>query len=51
LEPAQHPNDFIRHPTRINYSRLGTLKHKIAPGTPPLDIQKFRDQRCAPLVP
>ena len=29
---------------RIDYSRLGTLRDKIAPGTPSFDIRKFRDE-------
>lgn len=36
---------------RIDYSKLGTLKDKIKPGTPPFDIQKFRDDRESGRVP
>ena len=50
VKPGDHwgltegPDGFILRPRRIDYSRLGTLRGKIAPGTPPFDIRKFRDQ-------
>ena len=44
LELTEGPDGFILRPRRIDYSRLGTLRDKIAPGTPTFDIRKFRDQ-------
>lgn len=44
LELTESPDGFILRPRRIDHSRLGTLRDKIAPGTPPFDIRKFRDQ-------
>ena len=48
LEITEGPDGFILRPRRIDYSRLGTLRDKVAPGTPPFDIQKFRDQPYDP---
>ena len=44
LEITDGPDGFVLRPKRIDYSRLGTLRDKIAPGAPPFDIRKFRDQ-------
>ena len=44
LEITEGPDGFILRPRRIDCSRLGALRDKIAPGTPPFDIQKFREQ-------
>ena len=44
LELTESPDGFILRPRRIDHSRLGTLRNKISPGTPPFDIRKFRDQ-------
>ena len=38
------PDGCIPRPGRIDYSLIGTLRGKIAPGTPPFDLQKFREQ-------
>ncbi len=38
------PDDRMRRPSRIDYSLIGTLHDKIAPGSPPFDLQKFREQ-------
>ncbi len=46
LEITEGPDGFILRPRRIDHSRLGTLRDKIAPGTPPLDIRKFRERRA-----
>ena len=48
LEITEGWDGFILRPRRIDYSRLGTLRDKIAPDTPPLDIQKFRERRSGP---
>ena len=39
---------FILRPSRIDYSRLGTLKDKIKPGHPPFDIRTFRERPYDP---
>ena len=38
------PDSSIPRPGRIDYSLIGTLHDKIAAGTPPFDLQKFREQ-------
>ena len=38
------PDGCIPRPGRIDCSLIGTLHGKIAPGTPPFDLQKFREQ-------
>ena len=48
LELTEGPDGFILRPRRIDYTRLGTLRDKIAPGAPPFDIRKFRDQPYDP---
>lgn len=50
LELTEGPDGFILRPRRIDYSRLGTLRDKIAPGTPPFDIRKFREQGHDPAL-
>ncbi|MCY3784473.1 MAG: AbrB/MazE/SpoVT family DNA-binding domain-containing protein [Chloroflexi bacterium] len=45
LELREGPDGYILKPRRIDYSKLGTLRDKIKPGTPPFDIRKFRDER------
>ena len=52
LELSKGPNGYLMRPERpdarapqIDYSKLGTLRGKIKPGTPPFDIRKFRDDR------
>lgn len=45
LELEEGPDGFILRPRRIDLSKLGYLRDKIRPGTPPFDIRKFRDQR------
>ncbi len=45
LELLEGPDGFTLRPKRIDYSKLGTLRDKIKPGTPPFDIRKFRDER------
>ena len=42
LELSEGPDGFILRPRRIDYSLLGTLRDKIAPGHPPFDIEAFR---------
>ena len=48
LELEESPDGFILRPRRIDYSKLGTLRDKILPGTPPFDIRKFRDEGYDP---
>lgn len=48
LELEEGPDGFILRPRRIDYSKLGTLRDKIPPGTPPFDIRKFRDEGYDP---
>lgn len=50
LELTEGPDGFILRPRRIDYTRLGTLRDKIYPGTPPFDIRKFRDQPYDPAL-
>ena len=45
LELTESPHGFILKPKRIDLSKLGGLRDKIKPGTPPFDIRKFRDLR------
>ena len=45
LELLEGPDGYILRPKRIDYSKLGGLRDKIKPGTPPFDIRKFRDER------
>ena len=45
LELLEGPDGFTLRPRRIDLSKLGYLRDKIPPGTPPFDIRKFRDQR------
>jgi len=48
LELREGPDGYILKPRRIDYSKLGTLRDKIKPGTPPFDIRKFRDEGYDP---
>ena len=48
LELREGPDGFILKPRRIDYSKLGTLRDKIKPGTPPFDIRRFRDEGYDP---
>ena len=45
LELLEGPNGYTIRPQRIDYSKLGGLRGKRKPGTPPFDIRKFRDER------
>ena len=45
LELLEEPDGLLLRPKRIDRSKLGTLRDKIKPGTPPFDIRKFRDDR------
>lgn len=44
------PDGYFLRPSRIDYSLIGTLHDKIAPGTPPFDLQKFREQPHDPAL-
>ena len=48
LELLEGPDGFTLRAKRIDTSRLGGLQDKIAPGTPPFDIRKFRDEGYDP---
>ncbi len=48
IELLEGPDGFLLRPRRIDYSKLGTLRDKIPPGTPPFDIRKFRDEGYDP---
>lgn len=49
IELQEGPNGYTLRPkSRIDYSKLGTLRDKITPGTPPFDIRKFRDEGYDP---
>lgn len=49
IEIIERPDGFIlRPPRRIDYSSLGSLRDKIPPGHPPLDIESFREQPYDP---
>ena len=48
LELVESAEGFILRPKRIDYSKLGTLRGKIRPGSPPFDIRKFRDEGYDP---
>lgn len=48
LELEESTGGFILRPRRIDYSRLGTLRDKIPPGSPPFDIRSFREQGYDP---
>ena len=50
LELREGPEGYILTPRRIDLSRLGGLRDKIRPGTPPLDIRRFRDEGHDPLA-
>jgi len=50
LELTESPDGYLIRPRRIDYSRLGTLQDKIAPGHPPFDIRKFREQAYDPAL-
>ncbi len=48
IELLEGSDGFFLRPRRIDYSKLGTLRDKIPPGTPPFDIRKFRDEGYDP---
>lgn len=48
LELVESPDGFILRPRRIDLSKLGYLRDKIPPETPPFDIRKFRDEGYDP---
>ena len=48
LEILESADGFILRPQRIDLSKLGYLRDKIPPGTPPFDIRKFRDEGYDP---
>ena len=44
LEVTKGADGYILKPRRIDFSRLGGLRDRITPGTPPFNIRKFRDE-------
>lgn len=49
IEISEGPDGYIlRPPRKIDYSGLGTLKHKIRGDHEPLDIHVFREQPYDP---
>lgn len=44
LELTEGPDGLTLRPRRIDRSRLGTLRGKIPPGHPPLQMGEFRKQ-------
>jgi len=50
LELTESPDGYLIRPKRIDPSRLGTLRDKIAPGHLPFDIHKFREQSYDPTL-
>ncbi len=50
LEIIEGPDGFILRPKRIDYSRLGTLRDRIANERPAFDIRKFRERPYDPAL-
>ena len=51
LELKESDDGFVlRRRRKIDFSSLGPLRDKIPPDYPPFDIQKFREEICAPKV-
>ena len=48
LELLEGPDGYTLRAKRIDVSRLGGLRDRIAPETPPFDIRKFRDEGYDP---
>lgn len=48
LEVTKGADGYILKPRRIDFSKLGGLRDRIKPGTPPFDIRKFRDEGYDP---
>lgn len=48
LELLEGSDGYTLRPRRIDLSKLGGLRDKIAPETPPFDIRKFRDEGYDP---
>ena len=50
LQLISGPDGYLLRPTRIDYSRLGTLREQIPRGHPPFDIRAFRDKPYNPVL-
>ena len=50
IRPGKSPDGYMPRPGRVDRSLLGTLRDKIAPGRPPFDLQKFREQPHDPAL-
>ena len=48
IEIEEREDHFILRPKREVTEWVPPLRGKIPPGTPPFDIHKFREERCAP---
>ncbi len=44
------PKRQVKPKPQIDYSKLGTLRDKVKPGTPPFDIRKLRDEGYDPAL-
>ncbi len=44
LEIRESGDGFTIHPRRVDLSRLGLLRDKIAPNHAPFDLEKFRSE-------
>ena len=50
LQLIEESSELTFKPKRIDLSKLGYLRDKIPPGTPPFDIRKFRDEGYDPMA-
>ena len=48
LEVIKGADGYVLKPRRIDFSRLGGLRNRITPGTPPFNVRKFRDEEYDP---
>lgn len=48
LEVTKDTNGYLLKPRRIDFAKLGGLRDRVKPGTPPFDIRKFRDEGYDP---
>ena len=50
IELQEGRDGFVLRPRRIDESRLGTLRDKIPPGHPPVEIRDFRAEGYDPAL-
>lgn len=48
LELTRARGGYVLKPRRVDMSKLGGLRDKIEPETPPFDIREFRDEGYGP---